>query len=121
MSVNKVILLGNLGFDPEVIVYGEAKTLTRLRLATSEFKKERDGTLKRDTQWHTILVFGKAALSSAKYLKKGSLVLIEGRLSTREYQDNSGVKRRVTEILASSVKFLGSAGDSLMKEVQVLG
>lgn len=100
---NKVILAGNLGKDP-VIRHTENTTIASFPMATRGYKD--------DTDWHGIVCFGKTAEIVEKYIKKGSKVYVEGRLKTRSYEDNQGVKKWVTEVIANEVEFLDSKGDN---------
>ena len=111
MSVNKVILVGRLGKDPEVRYTTSGVAVTNFSLATSEFYKDRNGERQERTEWHNIVVWDRLAETCAKYLKKGRQVYIEGRLQTREYDDRDGNKRRTTEIVATQMQMLGRAGE----------
>ena len=108
-SVNKVILVGNLGADPEVRHTQDGTTIVNLRVATSEQWRDRaSGERRERTEWHRVVVWSKQAENCAKYLAKGRSVLGEGRLQTRSWDDkNSGEKKYMTEIVANSVQFLG--------------
>ena len=108
MSVNKVLLLGNLGRDPEVRYLPSGNAVANFSIATSENFTDRNGSKQEKTDWHNIVVYGKQAESCGQYLKKGRQVFIEGRVSYRNYEakDGSG-KRYVTEIVAQRVQFLG--------------
>ena len=108
MSVNKVLLLGNLGRDPEVRYLPSGNPVANFSIATSENYTDRNGTKQEKTDWHNIVVYGKQAENCGQYLKKGRQVFIEGRISYRNYEakDGSG-KRYVTEIVAQRVQFLG--------------
>ena len=106
-SVNKVILIGNLGRDPELRYTQGGQAVTNFSLATTEKFSSRDGTPQERTEWHRIVVWGKPAESCAKYLSKGRSVYVEGRLQTREWEDREGNKRSTTEINAQRVEFLG--------------
>ena len=99
--VNKVILLGRLGKDPEIF-----DSFCRLSLATSQVSIAKDGTKKEFTEWHKLVAFGKVARIIGDYLKKGSLVYVEGKLSTSSYEAKDGGKRYSTEIIIDVVKFL---------------
>ena len=114
MSVNKVILLGNLGRDPEVRYLPSGQPVANFSVATSERFKGRDGTNKESTEWHNIVVYGKQAELCSQYLKKGRQVYIEGRLTTRQWEakDGSG-KRNRTEVVAQRVQFLGGRGEGM--------
>ena len=106
MSVNKVILLGRLGNDPEMKTLPTGNAVCNLSVATSE-KWMKDGKKQEKTEWHRVVSFGKQAETLNQYLSKGSEVYIEGKLQTRSWEDNSGVKRYSTEIVMSSFSFVG--------------
>ncbi len=106
-SVNKVILIGNLGRDPELRYTQGGKAVANFSVATTEKYTGRDGTPQEHTEWHRIVVWDKQAENCAKYLAKGRSVYIEGRLQTREWEDREGNKRSTTEINAQRVQFLG--------------
>jgi len=108
MSVNKVLLIGNLGRDPEVRYLPSGNPVANFSIATSENFTDRNGTKQERTDWHNIVVYGKQAELCGQYLKKGRQVFVEGRVSYRNYEakDGSG-KRYVTEIVAQRVQFLG--------------
>jgi single-strand DNA-binding protein len=110
-SVNKVILIGNLGRDPETRFTNSGSSVTNFSIATKESYQDKSGTRQDRTDWHNIIVWGKQGETCAQYLKKGSAAYIEGRISYREYEakDGSG-KRKVTEIVATRVQFLSSRG-----------
>jgi single-strand DNA-binding protein len=107
-SVNKVILIGNLGRDPETRYTNSGSSVTNFSLATTESFNDKSGARQDRTEWHNIIVWGKQGENCAQYLKKGRSVYVEGRISYREYEakDGSG-KRKVTEIVANRVQFLG--------------
>lgn len=105
-GVNKVILLGNLGRDPEVSYTQSGTAVCKFSLATTESRKKGD-TWEDHTEWHNIVIFGKNAENSGKYLTKGSTAFIEGRIQTRKWQDKEGKDRYTTEILADSIRFVG--------------
>lgn len=109
-SVNRVILIGNLGRDPELRYTQSGQPLTRFSLATNERFKQGDDWQER-TEWHRVVVWGKQAENCAQYLQKGRSVYIEGRLQTRDWEDKEGNKRQTTEIVAQTVQFLGSRGE----------
>ena len=109
-GVNKVIIIGRLGQDPEMKAVGQGATVTRLNVATSENWVGKDGQKQERTEWHRIAVWGKLAENCGKYLAKGRQVYVEGRLQTRSWEDN-GVKKYSTEIVATTVQFLGSANN----------
>ncbi len=106
-SVNKVILIGNLGQDPELRYTQGGKAVCNLSLATNERWKDQAGNPQERTEWHRINVWGKQAESCAEYLAKGRSVYVEGRLQTREWKDREGNKRTTTEVVATNVVFLG--------------
>ena len=106
-SVNRVILIGHLGADPEVRYTQGGQAVASLRIATSESWTDKDGQKQERTEWHQISVWGKEAEACGQYLSKGRQVYVEGRLQTREYQDKEGVTRKVWEIRADRVQFLG--------------
>jgi single-strand DNA-binding protein len=111
-SVNKVILIGNLGRDPELKSLPSGQPVANFPIATSEkWKDKSTGETKEQTEWHNIIMFGKLAEIAGQYLKKGSSVFIEGRLQTRKWQDKTGQDRYTTEIIANEMKMLGSRGD----------
>lgn len=110
--LNKVMLIGNLGADPEARQTTSGSALTEIRLATSESYKDKDGQRVEKTEWHRVVVFGSQAESVARYLSKGSKVYVEGRIQTREWQDKEGQKRYTTEIIASHVTFLDKRSES---------
>lgn len=109
-GVNKVIIVGRLGADPEVKTVGNGNTVARLSVATSENWTDRDGQRQERTEWHRVVVWGKMAETCGKYLSKGRQVYVEGRLQTRPWEDQQGQKRYTTEIVASQVQFLGGGG-----------
>jgi single-strand DNA-binding protein len=111
-SVNRVILVGNLGADPELRHTNNKTAVASLNLATKEFRTERDGNRQEYTEWHRIVVWGRQAENCAKYLSKGRPVFIEGRLQTRSWEDKTGVKRFTTEIVANNVQFLGGGASA---------
>lgn len=107
-SVNKVILVGNLGADPETRYMPSGDAITNIRLATTERFKDRNGEQQEHTEWHRIAFFGKLAEIAGQYLKKGSQVYVEGRIRTRKWQDKEGNDRYTTEIVADQMQMLGS-------------
>ena len=106
-SVNKVILVGNLGRDPELRYTQGGQPVANFSLATTENFNTRDGQRQERTEWHRIVVWGKTAENCAQYLSKGRSVYLEGRIQTREWEDKEGQKQRTTEIVAQTVQFLG--------------
>jgi single-strand DNA-binding protein len=110
-SVNKVILIGNLGRDPELRYTKEGRAVGNFTLATNERWRDRDGNSQERTEWHRIVVWGKDAENCAQFLQKGRSAYVEGRLQTREWEDRDGNKRQTTEIVAQNVTFLGGRGE----------
>lgn len=110
-GVNKVIIVGRLGADPEVRQVGNGGTVTRLSIATSENWVDKEGHKQERTEWHRIVVWGRLAEICGKHLSKGRQVYVEGRLQTRSWEDQQGQKRYATEIVANTVQFLGGAGE----------
>ena len=106
-GVNKVILVGHLGADPDMRYTPSGQGVCELRLATSESWNDKNGQRQERTEWHRIVVWGKRAEVCSKYLAKGRQVFVEGRIQTRNYDDKEGHKRYVTEIIATDVQFLG--------------
>ena len=111
MSVNKVILVGRLGRDPETRYTGGGQAVANFSVATDETYKDKAGDRQKRTEWHKIVVWGKQAEIAQQYLKKGSLVFIEGRIQSREWQDKEGQKRTSFEVVASNFRMLGGRGD----------
>ena len=108
-SVNKVILVGNLGRDPEVRYNPEGSTIANISVATTDkWKDKASGEMKEATEWHRVAFFGRLAEIAGEYLKKGSQVYIEGRLRTRKWQDKEGQERYTTEVIADTMQMLGS-------------
>ncbi len=106
-GVNKVILIGNLGKDPEVRNLESGAKVANFPIATTEFFKGKDGQRQESTEWHNIVLWNQMAELAEKYLKKGNSVYIEGRIKTRSYEDKDGVKKYVTEIMGNQMTFLG--------------
>ena len=98
-GVNKVILIGNLGADPQSRQLNDGKTVTNLSMATSETWKDKDGQKQTRSEWHRVSIFGKGAEIAAKYLKSGSKVFIEGKLQTRSWEGQDGQKQKTTEVI----------------------
>jgi single-strand DNA-binding protein len=107
-SVNKVILIGNLGRDPEVRYMPDGGAITNISIATTENWKDKNGEKQEKTEWHRVAFFGKLAEIAGEYLKKGSQVYVEGRLQTRKWQDKEGNDKYTTEIVADRMQMLGS-------------
>ncbi len=109
-SINKVILIGNLGSDPEARSLPSGQAVVNFNIATTEKWSGKDGQPGERTEWHRIVTFGKLAEICREYLKKGRSVYVEGRIQSREWQDKEGQKRKTTEIVAQTVQFLGGPG-----------
>ncbi len=107
-SVNKVILIGNLGRDPETRYMPDGGAVTNVSIATTESWKDKNGEKQEKTEWHRVAFFGKLAEIAGEYLKKGSQVYVEGRLQTRKWQDKDGQDKYTTEIIADRMQMLGS-------------
>jgi len=110
-GINKVILIGNLGADPEVRYSGNGHCVANLRLATNEQFRKDDETQTR-TEWHRVVAFGRRAEVAGEYLRKGAEVYIEGRLQTRKWADDAGAERYVTEVVVTDLSMLGSRRDN---------
>lgn len=110
-SVNKVILIGNLGADPELRQTQSGQSVATLRLATSERWKDRQGQPQERTEWHNVVLWGQLAEIAGQYLTKGSTCYVEGRIQTRQWEDQSGQKRYTTEIVANQMVLLGGRGE----------
>jgi len=112
-SVNKVIIVGNLGRDPEIRYMPSGDAIANIAVATSYRSKDRNtGEQKELTEWHRISFFGRLAEIVGQYLKKGSSVYVEGRLQTRKYTDKDGIEKYATDIIAENMQMLGGRGDS---------
>jgi single-strand DNA-binding protein len=110
--VNKVILIGRLGKDPEVRYTPDGTMVTNFNLATDEGYKDKSGEKVQKTEWHRIVTFGKLAEICGNYLVKGKLVFVEGRIQTRSWEDKDGIKRFTTEIVANNMQMLDSKGQT---------
>ena len=109
-GVNKAILIGNLGKDPQLDYTSQGAARCRFSIATSEQYTDRDGQRQERTEWHNIVIWRKLAEIAGEYLKKGRTVYIEGRIQTRQWQDDSGQTRYITEIVANQMQMLGGGG-----------
>jgi single-strand DNA-binding protein len=120
-GVNKVILIGNLGANPEVRYTQGGTTVANLRLATSRRWTGKDGQRQEETEWHNVVAFGKLAEICGQYLQKGKQIFVEGRLRTRQWQDQQGNKRNTTEIVMENMTMLGAraagAGEEMAETV----
>ena len=108
-SVNKVILIGNLGRDPETRYMPDGGAITNISVATTDKWKDKNGEMQEKTEWHRVAFFGKLAEIAGEYLKKGSQVYVEGKLRTDEYEKD-GIKRYSTDVIADEMQMLGSRG-----------
>lgn len=115
-SVNKVILIGNLGRDPEVRYTADGVAVANFSIATSEQWKDKNGEKQERTEWHRIVAWRRLGEICGEYLRKGSQVFIEGKLQTRSWEDRDGVKRYITEVVAQAMQMLGSAGKDTREE-----
>ena len=111
-SVNKVILIGNLGRDPETRYMSNGEAVTNITVATTDTWKDRNGEKQEKTEWHRVTFYRKLAEIAGEYLKKGRQVYIEGRLETRKWTDKTGNERYTTEVIAADMKMLGSRSGS---------
>jgi len=120
-SVNKVILVGNLGADPEIRTFSDGNSVCTLRMATTEkWRDKASGEPKEVTEWHRVVLFRQLGEIAGRYLKKGSSVYIEGKLKTRKWQDKSGLDRFTTEIEATEMRMLGSRSAPLTDDTAAL-
>ena len=110
-GVNKVILVGNLGNDPEVRYMPNGNAVANLSLATSESWKDQQGQMQERTEWHRLTMYRRLAEVAGEYLKKGSQIYVEGKLQTRKWQDNQGQDKYTTEIIVDQMQMLGGRGD----------
>ena len=111
-SFNRVVVMGNLGQDPELRYTQNQNAVCTLSVATTDYRTGQDGQRQEFTEWHRIVVWGRQAENASKYLSKGRAVLVEGRLQTRSWEDKQGQKRYTTEIIAQNVQFVGGGGAS---------
>ena len=111
-SLNKVILIGNLGQDPEARFTPQGTAVCNLSVATNESWKDQNGEMQDRTEWHRVVMYGRMAETATEYMKKGQMVYIEGRLNTREWEDQNQIKRRTTEIRCDNFTMLGKRSDS---------
>ena len=109
-SYNRVIIMGNLGTDPELRYTQNQTPVCTLSVATTDYRSRPDGERQEFTEWHRVVVWNRQAENCSKYLAKGRSVLVEGRLQTRSWEDKQGQKRYVTEIVAQTVQFVGGSG-----------
>ena len=111
-SLNKVILIGNLGQDPEARFTPQGTAVTNLSIATNESWKDQSGETQDRTEWHRVVMYGRMAETAAEYMKKGQMVYVEGRLNTREWEDQNQIKRKTTEIRFDNFTMLGRRSDA---------
>ena len=111
-SLNKVILIGNLGQDPEARFTPQGTAVCNLSVATNESWKDQNGEMQDRTEWHRVVMYGRMAETATEYMKKGQMVYVEGRLNTREWEDQNQIKRRTTEIRCDNFTMLGKRSDS---------
>jgi single-strand DNA-binding protein len=111
-TVNKVILVGRLGADPQLKYTPSGKATANFNIATNAVWKDQEGNQQEKTDWHRIVAWGKLAEVMGEWLKKGSYVYLEGRLQTRSYDDSNGVKKWITEVIATDMEMLGKKGES---------
>lgn len=119
MSVNRVILIGRAGSEPNVRTVGDQKVAS-FSLATSEKYKGRDGNVVESTEWHSITIWGRLAEVAEKYVTKGSQVYVEGKIKTEKYTDNSGNEKYATRIIANSIQLLGGRSETQQSNSQSL-
>jgi single-strand DNA-binding protein len=117
MSVNKAILVGRLGVDPELRTTGSGTSVVNVRMATTDRRKEGDEWVDH-TEWHNVTVWGRSAENVAKFCSKGKEIYVEGKIQTRKYTDKNGNERFSTEIVADNIRFLGSKSDNSSSIVQ---
>ena len=118
MSLNKAILIGRLGRDPEVCQMPNGEAVCNFSIATDETWKDQSGQRQTKTEWHAITLYRRMAEVAGQYLKKGSLVYIEGRIQSRKYTDKNGIERTAYEIIGSEMKMLGGGNDSGQQNAQ---
>lgn len=111
MSVNKVLLIGRLGSDPEIRYTPSGAAVANFSLATNESWNDKNGQKQERTEWHRVVVWGKLAQLCGEYLRKGRQCYVEGRLQTRQWQDKEGQTKYTTEVIATTIQFLGAGGE----------
>ena len=117
-SLNKVILIGNLGQDPEARFTPQGTAVTNLSIATNESWKDQSGEMQDRTEWHRVVMYGRMAETATEYMKKGQMVYVEGRLHTREWEDQNQIKRKTTEIRCDNFTMLGRKSDAPANQSQ---
>ena len=111
-SLNKVILIENIGQDPEARFTPQGTAVTNLSIATNESWKDQSGEMQDRTEWHRVVMYGRMAETATEYMKKGQMVYVEGRLHTREWEDQNQIKRKTTEIRCDNFTMLGRRSDA---------
>ena len=111
-SINKVILIGNLGKDPETRYMPNGDAVTSITLATTDTWKDKNGEKQEKTEWHRVVLYRKLAEIAGEYLKKGCPIYVEGRLETKQWTDKQGIERYTTQIIADTMQMLGSKHDN---------
>lgn len=111
-SINKVILIGNLGKDPETRYMPNGDAVTSITLATTDTWKDKNGEKQEKTEWHRVVLYRKLAEIAGEYLKKGRPIYVEGRLETKQWTDKQGIERYTTQIIADTMQMLGSKHDN---------
>jgi len=121
-SVNKVILVGHVGADPEPRYTASGTAVVNLRMATNEFWRDTEGKDQETTEWHRVVLWGKQAEFAANYIKKGQLIYVEGRLQTRTWEDRDKIERRTTEVRANVITLLGGlkTGERAEEDIQAV-
>lgn len=109
MSLNKIMIIGNAGKDPEVVTFQDGSRMAKLTLAATEKYTDRNGQRQQQTEWFNVVINGKSVDVAEKYVRKGSQIYVEGKVRTRKYQAQDGSERYVTEVLCQSLQLLGSA------------
>ncbi len=120
VGLNKVLLIGHLGRDPEIRYTPSGLAITTFSLATTEAYTNKDGNRETKTEWHRLVAFGRLAEICSEYLNKGSMVYVEGKLQTREWEDRDGNKRRTTEIVVSNMQMLDKKGSAMLPDEAAL-
>lgn len=120
-SLNKAMIIGNLGADPEVRYTASGMTVATFNVATKETWKDKNNSRQDRTEWHRVVAWGKLGEQAGEYLKKGRLVFVEGRMQTREFEGKDGIKRKTFEIVASTFRMLGASGQGDREERRTQG
>ena len=115
-SINKVILIGNLGKDPETRYMPNGDAVTSITLATTDTWKDKNGEKQEKTEWHRVVLYRKLAEIAGEYLKKGRPIYVEGRLETKQWTDKQGIERYTTQIIADTMQMLGSKHDNTIDQ-----